>query len=119
MKRAIAATHLLLIFPAVLFLGSVIVQRLPQPAHTAQHVVMWYAARTWTLWILLLALPLSVLISGCISLLQDWRSTAQVGSGAQKALATLHPAGARISIAVTTATAAVIMVVVILHMLAN
>jgi hypothetical protein len=68
MKRTLAATHLLLISPAVLFLVAVILQRL-QPlqkelALTAQHIVMWYAQRTWTLWILLLALPLSVLISG-------------------------------------------------------
>ena len=123
MKRALAATHLLLISPAVLFLIAVIVQRLQplqrEPAHTAQHIVMWYAERMWTLWILLLALPLAVLISGCISLLQDSSGRAQIASFAQRALTALHPAGARTSIAVTTATAAVIVGVVILHMLAN
>ena len=121
MKRTLAAAHLLLISPAVLFLVAVIVQRLQplQPAQTAQHIVTWYAERMWTLWILLLALPFSVLISGCISLLQDWSGSAQVASFAQKALATLHPAGTRTSIAATTATAGVIVVIVILHMLAN
>jgi hypothetical protein len=120
-KRALAAAHLLLISPAVLFVVAVIVQRLQplQPARTAQHVVMWYAERMWTLWILLLALPLSVLISGCISLLQDSRGNAQAATLARRALTALHPAGARTSIAVTTATATVIVGVVILHMLAN
>ena len=123
MKRALAAAHLLLISPAVLFLVAVIVQRLQtlqkEPAHTAQHIVMWYAERMWTLWILLLALPLSVLISGCISFLQDSSGSAQVASLAQKGLAALHPAGARTSVAITTVTAAVIVGIVILHMLAN
>jgi hypothetical protein len=123
MKRALAAAHLLLISPAVLFLVAVIVERLQPlqmgPAHTAQHIVMWYAERMWTLWILLLALPLSVLISGCISLLWNSSGIAPVASRPQKALAGLHPAEARTSVAATTVTAAVIVGVVILHMLAN
>lgn len=115
MKRTLAAAHLLLISPAVLFLVAVIVERLQkQPAHVAQQIVMWYAERMWTLWVLLLALPLSVLISGCISLLKD-----SSGSAQHKVLAAFHPAGAKTSVAVTTATAAIIVAIVILHMLAN
>ena len=123
MKRALAAAHLLLISPAVLFLVAVIVERLQslqtKPVHTAQHIVMWYAERMWTLWILLLSLPLLVLISGCISLLRDSSGSAHVDSLPRKVLAGLHPAGARTSVAVTTVTAAVIVAVVVLHMLAN
>jgi len=123
MKRALAAAHLLLISPAVLFLVAVLVQRLQllrnEPAHIAQHIVRWYAERMWTLWILLLAFPLSVLISGCLSLLWDSTAGGQIASLPQKALAALHPVGARTSVAVTTLTAAVIVGVVILHMLAN
>jgi hypothetical protein len=56
MKRALAATRLLLISPAVLFLIAVVVQGLrslqKEPAHTAHNIVMWYAERMWTLWIL-------------------------------------------------------------------
>ena len=123
MKHALAAAHFLLISPAVVFLVAVIVQLLQplrtEPAHTAQQIVMWYAERMWTLWILLLGLPLSVLISGCISLMKDSSGSAQAASLAQKALAALHPAGAKTSVAVTTVTAAVIVGIVILHMLAN
>ena len=123
MKRALAAAHLLLISPAVLFLVAVLVQGLQllrnEPAHTAQHIVLWYAERMWTLWILLLALPLSVLISGCLWLLRDSSAGGQIASLPQKVLAALHPVGARTSVAVTTLTAAVIVGVVILHMLAN
>ena len=123
MKRPLVGAHLLLISPAVIFLVAVIVQGLQplqkEPEHTAQNIVMWYAGRMWTLWILLLALPLSVLISGCISLLRDSSGSAQVASLRQKVLAALRPAGARISVAITTVTAAVIVGIVILHMLAN
>jgi O-antigen/teichoic acid export membrane protein len=120
MKRTLAVAHLALISPAVLFLTAVLVQRLQnEPGLTAQHIVMWYAERMWTLWILLLALPISVLISGFISLLRDSSDRTQVASILQKAFAGLHPAGARTSVAVTTVTAAVIVGIVILHMLAN
>lgn len=123
MKRTLAAAHLVLISPAVVFLVAVIVQRLQplqkEPALTAHQIVMWYAVRLWTLWILLLALPLSVLISGGISLLRDRSSSAQGASLPQKALAALRPAGARRSVAVTTVSAAVIVGIVFLHMLAN
>ena len=123
MKRALAAAHLLLISPAVLFLVAVVVQGMQslqkRSAHTAHNIVMWFAERMWTLWILLLALPLSVLISGCIALLRDSSDSAQVASLPQKTLAALHPAGARTSVAVTTLTAAVIVGIVILHILAN
>src|ERR1700692_236127 len=123
MKRALAAAHLLLISPAVLFLVAVVVQGLQplqkEPAHTAHNIVMWYAERMWTLWVLLLALPLSVLISGCISLLQGSSAGSQVASLAQKTIAALRPAAARTSVAVTTVTAAIILGIVILHMLAN
>lgn len=123
MKRTLPATHLLLISPAVLFLVAVIMQRLElgqgEPSHAAQHIVMWYAQRMWTLWILLLALPLSVLISGCISLLQESGGSAQDSGLAQKALAAVRSTGARRSLAATTVTAAVIIGIVVLHMLAN
>jgi hypothetical protein len=123
MKRTLAAAHFLLISPAVLFLTAVLAQRVMlvqnEPAQAAQHIVMWYAHRMWTLWILLLALPLSVLITGCIALLRNPSGTVQVAGFAQKAIAALHSAAARRSVAVTTVTAAVIVGIVILHMLAN
>lgn len=121
MKRRLALVHLLLISPAVFFLLAVIVQRLPlqgQPALTAQHIVTWYALRMWTLWILLLALPLSVLISGCISL-WDSSGSAPVASLRHKAVAAFHVAGSKRFVASTTVTAAIIVGIVILHMAAN
>ena len=69
-ERLVAASQLLFICPAILFMGSLVVRNLStlqnEPAHTAQQIVMWYAGRMWTLWVLLIALPLGVLVTGCI-----------------------------------------------------
>ena len=68
-KRAIATTELLLILPAALFMTALVVRTLQplegEPARTAERIVMWYSERQWTLWILLIALPLTVLVTGC------------------------------------------------------
>jgi hypothetical protein len=69
-KRTIAATELLLIFPAALFMTALFVRNLQplqyQPAHAAEQIVSWYAVRPRIgLWGLLIALPLAVLVTGC------------------------------------------------------
>ena len=65
LTRVVAAMQLALIFPAALFMTSVLVGAGDAPqydlAHIAQRIVMWYSARMWTLWLLLLALPFAVL----------------------------------------------------------
>lgn len=67
-RRTIAAAEWLLIFPALLFMTSLVVRRLSpldaEPARTAQDIAMWYAGRQWTLPVLLIALPLLVLAIG-------------------------------------------------------
>jgi hypothetical protein len=42
-------------------------------AQTAQRVVMWYSARQWTLWVLLITLPFAVLVTGFVTLARNWR----------------------------------------------
>ena len=58
--RFVAAMELALIFPAALFMTAVLVAAGDAPqydlARIAQRIVMWYSARMWTLWLLLLAL---------------------------------------------------------------
>ncbi|OLB27644.1 MAG: hypothetical protein AUH01_05500 [Acidobacteria bacterium 13_2_20CM_56_17] len=60
--RAIAAIELVLILPAALFMTALVLRNLPQFEHGAQQLVMWYARRMWSLWVLLLGLPLTVLV---------------------------------------------------------
>jgi hypothetical protein len=107
LTRTVAAMQLALILPAALFLTAVLVSagdaRQYDLALVAHRIVMWYSGRMWTLWLLLLALPLAVLVSGCATLLRNWNRVP---------LATLFVAG-------TTMTSAGILAVVVLHMLAN
>jgi hypothetical protein len=101
-KHTIATMELVLIFPAALFLTAVAAPSLiSQPAPTAQRLVMWYAERMWTLWVLLLALPLAALVIGCATLLR------------------LRPDLGTLFVAVTTLAAGGVVTIVILHMLAN
>src|SRR5216684_8231178 len=74
--RIIAVLELVLIFPAALFMTALMLRNLQplqyEPARSAQQLVMWYAGRMWTLWVLLLGLPFIVLVSGCAELLRSW-----------------------------------------------
>jgi hypothetical protein len=109
MKRALLIATVLdfvLLSPAVLFMAALIARNLPlhEMAANAQHIVLWYAARLWTLWVLLLALPFVVLTTGSVALSRDWT---EMPNAPHQLLMGL------------TFTAAGILVVVIFHMLAN
>jgi len=112
-KRIIAAAQLLLIFPAALFLTAVLVRYLQPllygPAHLAGQIVMWFSVRQWTLWVLLIGLPLAALILGGVALL---RKSGRTPAALQSRLPV------RI-IAAATVAAGLILAVVALHMLAN
>ena len=113
LTRAIAALDLVLIFPAVLFMIALVIRTLPlqyEPAHAAQRVVMWYSGKVWTLWMLLLVLPLAVLVTGSATLLRGWNRDVEKPDATRQSLAV---------VTLTTMAAAGILVVVVLHMLAN
>ena len=122
-KRAIATTELLLIFPAALFMTSVLVCKLQplqyEPASTAQRIVMWYAVRQWTLWVLLIVLPLTVLVTGCATLLRSSPGDVELPHRARQTAASIRRHTTKPIVAATTLAAGVILVIVVLHMLAN
>jgi len=113
-----AVLDLVLIFPAALFMAALVIRHLPQHemANGAQRIVMWYAGRLWTLWVLLLALPFMVLIAGCVALVRDRIETP---SAARQRPAVIRAQPAILFIAALTLSAAGILVIVVLHMLAN
>jgi hypothetical protein len=122
--RIVAATQLALIFPAALFMTAVLVGAGDAPqydlARIAQRVVMWYSARMWTLWLLLLALPFAVLVIGCATLLRRWNRDVELPQAAPQSLAMMVPAPlATLFVAGTTLTSTGILAIVVLHMLAN
>ena len=104
-------------------MGSLVVRNLSplqnEPARTAQQIVMWYAARMWTLWALLIALPLGVLVMGSIMFARSWSKDVRLPQGARQMLAVIHANGAMLVVAVMTLMAGAILTIVALHMLAN
>jgi hypothetical protein len=122
-KRPVIVAQLLLIFPSVLFMGALVVRELQplqnEPAHTAQQLVMWYAGRMWTLWVLLIALPFAVLVTGCVTLARNWRDDMKLSQAAQQTLAAIRADPAMLLVAATTLTAGAVLAIVALHMAAN
>jgi hypothetical protein len=128
--RSIAVLHLALILPSALFMTALVVRNLGslqyEPAHTAQQLVLWYAGRMWTLWVLLVALPLTVLVSGCVALRHRNRSI-ELPSGTHWASLSWTSTERNSTsdrsptplVIVTTVAAGGILAVVVLHMLAN
>ncbi len=111
--RILAAVELALLSPAALFMAALVVRKLNsvqyEPAYTAQQIVMWYAGRMWTLWVLLVALPFAALAFGCAVLKHNWNHCTDPRQFARQSLA----------IAVSTLAAGGILGIVVLHMLAN
>lgn len=122
-NRTLAAVQLLLIFPATLFMGALLVRQLSplqqEPAYTAHRIIMWYAGRIWTLWVLLITLPLAVLVTGFLTLLRNWSDDAELPQAEQLTLAAIRTDRTMKLVAATTLTAGVVLVIVALHMLAN
>jgi hypothetical protein len=123
-RRIVAATELLLIFPATLFMTALFVRDIqPQqfePAHTAQRIVTWYSERPHVgLWLLLMALPLSVLIIGCATLLPGWNRDAQLRRDARQALAAARAHLATLFVAVATLMAGGVLAIVAVHALTD
>jgi hypothetical protein len=120
--RIVAVMGLMLIFPAALFMTALALRNLQplqyEPARSAQQLVMWYAGRMWTLWILLSGLPFIALVSGCAELLRNWgRDIVPLTS--RKSLAMVRAHLASLFIAATTLIAGVILAIVAFHVLAN
>jgi hypothetical protein len=121
--RIIAATQLVLVVPAALFMTAVLVAAGDAPkydlARVAQRIVIWYSGRMWTLWLLLLALPCVVLIAGSATLLAAWNRGIEVPHSARQSLATIQTPLATLGVAGTTLASAAILAIVVLHMLAH
>lgn len=122
-KRTIAATELLLVFPAVLFMTGLFVRNVQpvqyEPAATAQRIVMWYAGRHWTLWVLLIALPVAVLVTGGASLLRTWNEDGELRAAARQTIAAIRGHLATVLLAAATVTAGGILAIVAVHMMTD
>lgn len=112
-----AAAQVILIGPAAVFIGAVLLRSVP-PLHAgAQRIVLMYAGRVWTLCLLLLMLPFGVLAAGFAAMAHRWRDTGALQG--RRRVAAMFPDLCAVIVATTTFLAAVILTVVVLHMLAT
>jgi len=123
-KRTIAATELVLIFPAALFMIALFMRNVqPQPkepAHTFAEIVMWFAARPHIgLWVFLMGLPFVVFLVGCATLLRAWSEDAELRRATVQAFAAIRAHLATLLVAGATATAAFVLAIVALHSLTD
>lgn len=123
-RRSLAAAELLLVFPAALFMAALFVRNLqPQqyePAHTAQRIVEWYAARPHLgLWLLMIALPLLVMVMGSVALARAWHSDEALRNAVTVTLANLRAHTATFLILLATTAAAGILAIVALHVITD
>ncbi len=107
---------------------AALVLRAMASLQVTRQVVEWYAGRAWTLWVLLVLLPLFALLLGCGALLLDgslagrvYASPAEtVGTGmAPGKAAGLNITPAMWMIAVETLAAGLILAVVSVHVMMN
>jgi hypothetical protein len=119
--RNIAFLQLVLIFPAALFMASLVLRNLAplkyETAHAAQQIVMWYAGRLWTLRVLLFTLPCMVLFSGCVVLRTRNLDTEQ--HSALRSLASSRPHWPVRLVSITTVASAGMLAIVGFHVLTH
>ena len=123
-KPLLAATETILILPALLFMVSLFMRDVqPQqyePAHTAQRIVDWYAARpNLGLSLSLIALPLLVLFTGAFTLFRSWKSDDQLRRDVWQAVGSVRSHIATAVVALATVTAAGILGIVALHVVTD
>ena len=123
-RPAIACAEVLLIIPAALFMLSLFVRDIQprelEPAHTAQQIVMWYAARPHVgLWVLLMAMPFMAFVAGCASLALTWQSDSELRAAAVRTFETVRVHLVPLIVATATLIAGGILAVVVLHVLTD
>jgi hypothetical protein len=72
----------------------------------------------WTLWALLITLPLAVLVTGCVMLLQSWSNVPELHR-ARQGLGAMYADRPMLCVAMMTLTAGVVLAIVAMHMASN
>jgi hypothetical protein len=122
--RFVAVLELLCAFPAVLLMTALFVRNIQplqyEPAHTAQRIVDWYAARMHLgLRVLLIALPFAVVVIGSATLMREWHRNQELREGTRRVIGFVRPHASFVMIAGATAMADGILAIVALHVLTD
>jgi ABC-type Fe3+ transport system permease subunit len=124
-QRAVAAIELLLILPATLFMVALFMRNVQpeayEPAHTATLIVNWYAhGPVWlSLWILLMAMPLAVLLLGGATLLRTWKQDSDLRQAARQITTSIRAHFATLLVALATLSATGILAIVAMHAISD
>lgn len=123
-KRSLAVAEILLIFPAALFMTALFVRNIEplqlEPARSAARIVAWFSGHLHMgLWVSLMAMPFTVLITGAASLTKSWKEDAELRSSARSTLIALRAQWTAFVVAAATVSAAIILAIVALHALTN
>jgi cytochrome b561 len=123
-KRTLAATELLLVFPAGLFMTALFVRNIQpapyEPAQTARRVVEWFSTKPHLgLQLFLIAMPLAAFVIGCATVLRSWRSDEELRQAALKTLAAARAHLATLLIAGATLVAGCVLAIVALHVITD
>jgi ABC-type Fe3+ transport system permease subunit len=124
MRRAVAATELLLVFPCAVFMTALFVRNLSPKEHdlarSAQRVVMWYARDPHVgLWIYLITLPLAVVVIGSATLLYNWSTDGELRQAGRQTLAAVRAHFASFLIAGATLFACGSLAAIAVHVLTD
>ena len=124
MKRSVATLELLLVLPAALFMASLFLRQIQpqqyQPAHAAQAIVDWYAARPAVgLHICLIGLPLVALLIGIVTLLRNWNDDAELRRDTLETLACLRTHLPMLLVTIAALAAACILAIVAVHVITD
>jgi hypothetical protein len=124
-NRAIAAVELLLISPAALFMAALFVRNITplpnEPSRSAERLVQWYTHLPVHigLWGVLMAMPLTVFVLGCGTLLYAWTADAELRDAALRTFAAIRAHLAMVLVAAATVAAGGILAVVAVHALTD
>lgn len=123
-RRILAATEILLVLPAALFMTALFVRNLQpvpyEPATTARHVVEWFSAHPpLGLQLFLIALPFTAFVLGGATVLGSWRRDAELRQATVRTLALVRAHLATLLIAGATLVAGCSLAIVFLHMAAD
>ncbi len=115
---------MLLVFPAALFMAALFLRNVQpvqyEPAHTAQQIVTWYAGQPRIgLWGFLIALPLTVLVTGCATLVHRWSDDVELRQVTRQTLAALRAHLTTVVVAGATLAAGGILGIVALHVMTD
>lgn len=119
-RTAVAAMEFVLVAPALIFFAAIFFRNFfPINDNGAEQIVQWYAGRHWSLWVLLIALPMTVLILGFSTLFRSWNEEAGLRQDAGHALTLIRTHLSVVLIGLVTLMAGVMLAFVAVHMVLN